>query len=127
MALEHQEGDVEVVFVGKLFGNTVATLHRLREGGRLRDYVAIHGHLDGAATGLKAGAVVREGDLLGYVGDSGSEGIVHLHYEIRQVRDSVDPSVVRSKSLALPNVSIVCDPRNVLPLQAQAGAAPSRP
>ncbi len=119
LPLEHQEGDAEVVFVGKLFGTSVATLHTVREGRRLRDYVVIHGHLDAAAPGVQTGMGVKEGDLLGFVGDTGSEGIVHLHLEVRQLRDGVERSVVRSQALALQTVSIACDPRNVLPLKSQ--------
>jgi hypothetical protein len=118
MALEHQEGDAEVLFVGKLFGNTVITKHTVREGGRLRSYVLLHGHLDAAAPGLSRGqGSLSEGTLLGYVGDSGSEGIVHLHLEARRVRDGVDAAKVVPERLIANEISIVCDPRNVLPMK----------
>ncbi len=116
--LEHQQGDAEVLFVGKLFGTTVLTKHTLREGGRLRDYVVLHGHLDRPAAGLERSPVpVPEGTLLGYVGDTGSEGIVHLHLEIRRVRDEIDLASTVPERLVATEVTIVCDPRNVLPLK----------
>jgi murein DD-endopeptidase MepM/ murein hydrolase activator NlpD len=117
VALEHQQGDAKVVYAGKLFGISVVTQHTVREGGRLRDYVVLHGHLDAIAQGLSVGAPVHEGDLLGYGGDTGSEGLVHLHFEVRQLRDGVEEDKVRSPLLVRPAVSIPCDPRNVLPLK----------
>lgn len=117
--LPHQQGDAEVVFVGTLFGNTVVTLHTVAEAGRNRAYLLIHGHLDAANPKLGPGANVADQAELGVVGDSGSEGRVHLHLEVRQVRDGVDPSLLRASSLADRTVSIVCDPRNVLPMAAQ--------
>ena len=117
LALEHQQGDAEVVYADKLFGISVVTRHTVREGARLRDYVVLHGHLDGIAQGIAAGVTVREGDLLGFVGDTGSEGLVHLHLEVRQVRDGVEAESLRSQMVVRPAVSIPCDPRNVLPLK----------
>jgi murein DD-endopeptidase MepM/ murein hydrolase activator NlpD len=118
IALEHQEGDAEVLFVGKLFGTTVITKHTLREGGRLRDYVVLHGHLDGTAPGLARGqGALPEKTLLGYVGDTGSEGIVHLHFETRRVREGIDLQKTPPERLIANEISVVCDPRNVLPLK----------
>jgi murein DD-endopeptidase MepM/ murein hydrolase activator NlpD len=114
--LEHQEGDAEVLFVGKLFGNTVVTRHTLREGGRLRDYTALFGHLERPAPGVESGRPpLTEGAVVGYVGDSSSPGIVHLHFEIRRVREGVDIAKVAPERLVANDVSVVCDPRNVLP------------
>jgi murein DD-endopeptidase MepM/ murein hydrolase activator NlpD len=122
VALEHQVGDADVVYVGHLFGTTVVTRHTVREGGRLRDYVLLFGHLDAPAAGLTAGRVVKEGELVGYVGDTGSPELVHLHLEARRVRDGVNVAErVRAGtgagSLLDPDATIVCDPRNVLPLK----------
>jgi murein DD-endopeptidase MepM/ murein hydrolase activator NlpD len=117
VALEHQEGSAEVIFRGELFGLTVATSHMVREGGRLREYVALHGHLDATAPGITAGVPAMEGDVLGYVGDTGSPGIVHLHFELRQVRDGVSLSRIDPRRLADNAVSVPCDPRNLLPLR----------
>ncbi len=116
VTLEHQEGGAEVLFVGKLFGNTVVTRHTLREGGRLRDYVVLFGHLERPAPGVETGRpALGEGAVIGYVGDSGSAGIVHLHLEVRRVREGVDIARVPPERLVANDVSVVCDPRNVLP------------
>jgi murein DD-endopeptidase MepM/ murein hydrolase activator NlpD len=115
VALEHQEGSAEVVYVGLLFGTTVVTRHTVREAGRLRDYLLLFGHMDSTAPGIAPGVPLREGDVIGSVGDTGSPGRVHLHLETRRLRDGVDPAKLAPSSLANGASSIVCDPRNVLP------------
>jgi murein DD-endopeptidase MepM/ murein hydrolase activator NlpD len=118
LALEHQEGDAEVLFTGHLFGTTVVTHHALREGGRLRDYVVLFGHLDSIGPGVTPGRALRDGEILGAVGDTGSPELVHLHFEVRRVRDGVDVAhVPAGAQLLAETVSVVCDPRNVLPLK----------
>jgi murein DD-endopeptidase MepM/ murein hydrolase activator NlpD len=117
--LEHQVGDAEVVFVGEVFGNSVVTRHALREGGRLREYVIVFGHLEGPAPGLSKGMNLREGSLVGFVGDSGAPGDVHLHFEVRQVRDGVNAQKLAPGELTKNDKTVVCDPRNVLPLVSQ--------
>jgi murein DD-endopeptidase MepM/ murein hydrolase activator NlpD len=118
VALEHQQGNADVVYVGALFGTTVVTRHTLREGGRLRDYLLLFGHLDAAASGVSVGTTLKDGDLIGYVGDTGSPELVHLHLEVRRVREGIDVSkrTAGGGSLLGGDVSVVCDPRNVLPL-----------
>jgi len=119
-ALEHQQGDADVVYVGPLFGNTVITRHTLREAGRLRDYLVLFGHLDATAPGVTQGVSLKQGDLVGTVGDTGSPELVHLHLEVRRVRDGVDVSKrlhLGPNQLLDNDVSVVCDPRNVLPLR----------
>ncbi len=117
VALEHQVGDADVLYVGPLFGTTVLTRHTVREGGQLRDYVVLFGHLEVAAPGLSAGATLPDGQLVGRVGDTGSPELVHLHLETRRVREGADLRRV-APSLVIDNAtSVVCDPRNVLPLR----------
>ena len=96
----------------------MVTRHTLREGGRLRDYIVLFGHLDSIAAGLAPGASMKEGDPVGAVGDTGSPQLVHLHYEVRRVREGVDLSKVPAGAqLLADSVSVVCDPRNVLPIK----------
>ncbi len=115
--LEHQVGDAVVLHVGTFFGTSVLTRHTLREGGRERDYVLIFGHLEGPAAGLARGQRLAEGALVGYVGDTGSPELVHLHLEARRLRDGVDGEKLVAGRVLQKDVSIVCDPRNVLPLR----------
>jgi Peptidase family M23 len=117
VTLERQRGDADVIYVGPLFGTTVATRHTVREGGQLRDYVLLFGHLDAVAPGIQPGARVKDGDTIGYVGDSGSPSLVHLHLEARRVRDGVDAAKLGASSIVDGSSTVVCDPRNVLPLR----------
>lgn len=117
VSLRGEVGDAEVVYVGPLFGNTVALRHVVRDGERTRTYLALHGHLDHAAPGVARGVTVDPGAVIGFVGDSGAEGIVHLHYEVRLVREGVDPARVDPAALTDQSVSVPCDPRNVLPFR----------
>lgn len=114
--LEHQVGDADVLFVGKLFGNSVVTHHTVREASALRDYLVIHGHLEKPAAGLVRGATVPAGSVVGYVGDSGSPGVVHLHVEVRRAREGVSLLSLAAGELAHNSKTVACDPRNVLPL-----------
>jgi murein DD-endopeptidase MepM/ murein hydrolase activator NlpD len=117
IALDHQDGDAEVLYTGPLFGTTVLTRHTLKEGGQRRDYVLLFGHLDAIAPGLSRGMTLKEGDLVGFVGDTSSPELVHLHLEARRVREGIDLSKYSGGMLIQNEVSIVCDPRNVLPLK----------
>jgi murein DD-endopeptidase MepM/ murein hydrolase activator NlpD len=117
VALEHQQGDADVVYTGPLFGTTVVTRQTVREAGQLRDYLVLYGHMDRVSPGISAGSRVHEGDVIGFVGETGSPELVHLHLETRRVRDGVDVTKKHAGELLQGAVSVVCDPRNVLPLK----------
>jgi murein DD-endopeptidase MepM/ murein hydrolase activator NlpD len=122
--LEHQVGDAEVLYVGPLYGETVVTRHVLREAGVDHDYVLIFGHLDRAADGVRRGRRLTEGATLGFVGNSASPELVHLHLEARRVRDGIDAWKLPGDALHAREFSVVTDPRNVLPLRAASGRSP---
>jgi murein DD-endopeptidase MepM/ murein hydrolase activator NlpD len=120
--LEHQQGGPQLIYAGWLFGNTVVTRHVILEGGERRDYLLVFGHLDAIAPGLNPGVDLRDGDVVGVVGDSGSKGLVHLHFEVRRWRTGTgdSPAAVatgRPDALLSEAESVVCDPRNVLPIR----------
>lgn len=115
IGLDRQLGDAKVVYVGTLFGNSVVTLHVVREGAEKAHYVVVFGHLDHPAAGLERGRMLRAGDLVGFVGDSGSPDLPHLHLEARRIRDGVDPATLTGYQLIARDVTVVTDPRNVLP------------
>jgi murein DD-endopeptidase MepM/ murein hydrolase activator NlpD len=72
------QGNVVKLFTSKEGGLTVYQFDDARE---LCYYYA---HLDRYATGLKAGVLLRRGDVLGYVGSTGnaSPDAPHLHFTI---------------------------------------------
>lgn len=57
------------------------------------DETFVYMHLDDIADGVKAGSVLKKGDLIGYVGDTGNAkgGVTHLHFEIRDGRKATNP------------------------------------
>jgi murein DD-endopeptidase MepM/ murein hydrolase activator NlpD len=64
----------------------------------------VYGHLSGFATGLRTGARVRQGDLIGYVGMTGLATGPHLHYEFKiggVQHDPQGPDVPRYASSSL--------------------------
>jgi murein DD-endopeptidase MepM/ murein hydrolase activator NlpD len=113
--LEHQVDDAEVLYVGPLYGETIVTRHTIREGGAERDYLLVFGHLDHAARDVRRGERLDEGALVGFVGNSDSPELVHLHLEARRVREGVDARKLPGPSLNAREYSVVDDPRNVLP------------
>lgn len=52
-------------------------------------FILLYGHLDGYAPGLREGAPLRRGQLLGYVGTTGNaaEETPHLHFGIQRATD----------------------------------------
>ena len=71
-------GDGTVIHIGKKggYGNLIV----LRHGGI---YNTAYAHLHRYANGLKYGARVKQGDIIGYVGMTGLATGPHLHYEFR--------------------------------------------
>lgn len=68
--------DGKVTFVGRngSFGKLVVIQHGER-------FVTKYAHLNGYARGLRVGTEVRQNDIIGYVGQTGSATGPHLHYE----------------------------------------------
>lgn len=54
-------------------------------------YETAYKHLNGFAKGIRAGARVRQGDIIGYVGNTGLSTGPHLHFEFFQSGRFVDP------------------------------------
>ncbi len=115
LSLEGQEGPAEVAFVGELLGATVVTAHLVRDGGRLRQMLLVHGNLDRPSDRAVVGAPLEAGDELGFVGDSAFRGRPGLYLEARQLREGtslggLDPSRLRDDIISVP-----IDVRNVVP------------
>jgi murein DD-endopeptidase MepM/ murein hydrolase activator NlpD len=78
-----------VLFIGRKggYGNTVILKH-----GQL--YTTLYGHLSRFAH-LKAGAPVKQGQIIGYVGQTGLATGPHLHYEFRINGNYQNPLTVK--------------------------------
>lgn len=75
-------GRIEKLFYSRGGGGIV--LYQRSPDGRLSYYYA---HLAGYAPGIAEGTVVRAGELLGYVGDTGNagKGNFHLHFGVSRM------------------------------------------
>lgn len=113
VTLEGQEGPAEVEFVGELVGLSVVTGHMVREGGRLRQILLVHGYLERVGEHAIVGSSVDDGDVLGLVG-SLPAGRDVLYIEARQVREGANLGTVGPGKLLDDSTSIACDIRNVL-------------
>ncbi|MBT0964064.1 M23 family metallopeptidase [Denitromonas iodatirespirans] len=83
-------GTVEFVGVKGGYGNVVILRHR-------DNISTLYAHMRGFASTVRKGASVSQGDVIGYVGQSGWATGPHLHYEFRVNNVARDPM-----SIALP-------------------------
>jgi murein DD-endopeptidase MepM/ murein hydrolase activator NlpD len=61
----------------------------------LNGYVTAYSHMSGFARGIQAGTKVRQGQVIGYVGNTGLSTGPHLHYEVTINGNFVDPMRIR--------------------------------
>ncbi|MDR1275306.1 MAG: M23 family metallopeptidase [Candidatus Accumulibacter sp.] len=78
--------DGRVEFAGQKsgYGNVIIVKH-------WGAFSTLYGHLSGFAPGIKTGAPVSQGDIIGYVGQTGLATGPHLHYEFRVNSVQVNP------------------------------------
>ena len=74
----HAAGSGIVIVAGQQsgYGNVVMLQHGA-------SYTTVYAHLSRFASGVKSGARVAQGDIIGYVGETGWATGPHLHYEFR--------------------------------------------
>lgn len=70
------------------FGNYVRIRHA-------NGYETAYAHLNGFARGIRAGARVRQGDIIAYVGTTGRSTGPHLHYEVHLKGQPVNPQKLK--------------------------------
>ena len=58
-------------------------------------YVTTYNHMSGFARGIVAGAHVKQGQVIGYLGQSGLATGPHLHYEVIINGNFVDPMAIK--------------------------------
>lgn len=78
------DGTIAYVGDGQGYGNVVRISHA---GNRETRYA----HMSRFADGLKAGMTVKAGDLIGYVGTTGLSTGPHLHFELYQNGEAINP------------------------------------
>ncbi|MCF7201219.1 peptidoglycan DD-metalloendopeptidase family protein [Pseudomonas oligotrophica] len=79
-------GDGKVLLAGRKggYGNTVIIQHGNR-------YRTLYAHMQGFAKGVRNGAAVKQGQIIGYIGTTGLSTGPHLHYEFQVDGVHVDP------------------------------------
>jgi murein DD-endopeptidase MepM/ murein hydrolase activator NlpD len=79
-------GDGVIDFVGPQggYGNVVEIKH-------WNNYSTLYAHMSRFASGMKKGAKVNQGEVIGYVGSTGWSTGPHLHYEFRVNNQPRDP------------------------------------
>ncbi|MEK6531406.1 MAG: peptidoglycan DD-metalloendopeptidase family protein [Deltaproteobacteria bacterium] len=71
------------------YGNTIEIRHN-------NNYATVYAHLSRIAKGVRTGASVEQGEVIGYVGSTGISTGPHLHYEVRVAGRLVNPLSIRS-------------------------------
>lgn len=92
-------GDGHISFLGYRggYGKAVIIDH-------LASYATLYGHLSRFAKGVHPGSLVKQGQIIGYVGDTGESTGSHLHFEIRVNNIPRNPlSVALPKGIPVPN------------------------
>lgn len=86
----HATGDGKIAKSGREngYGNVVMIQHG-------KTYTTVYGHMSRIAKGMQAGASVKQGQVIGYVGMTGLATGPHLHYEFRINGNHVDPLGVK--------------------------------
>ncbi len=108
-------GDGKVVFRGWKggYGRVVVIQHG-------RKYQTVYAHMSRFRRGVRTGSVVRQGQVIGYVGQSGLATGPHLHYEFRVNGRHRNPLTVKlPRSLSLPRRQLAAFKRQTAPLAQQ--------
>jgi len=85
----HAAGDGTVASAGREngYGNAVVLKHGAA-------YSTVYAHLSRFASGIKPGMRVAQGDVIGYVGQTGWATGPHLHYEFRVNNEQRNPMTI---------------------------------
>ncbi len=86
-------GDGRITYAGRngSFGRFVEIKH-------LNNFKTRYAHLYKYAKGIKKGRLVKQGEIIGYVGTSGRSTGPHLHYEVKHKNRTVNPMKLKSQS-----------------------------
>jgi murein DD-endopeptidase MepM/ murein hydrolase activator NlpD len=84
-------GNAKVEVAGRFGAYGIAV--KLQHSGK---YETLYAHMSRLADGIRPGAKVRQGQVLGYVGSTGRSTGPHLHYEVRMNNRPVNPTRVKA-------------------------------
>ncbi len=78
------DGKVKFAGTKNAYGNTVILQHG-------KKFSTLYAHMSKISSKSKVGGRVKQGDVIGYVGNSGRVTGTHLHYEFRVNNKQIDP------------------------------------
>ena len=86
-------GDGRITFAGRngSFGRFIEIKH-------LNNFKTRYAHLYKFSKGIKKGKIVKQGDIIGFVGTSGRSTGPHLHYEVKHKNRTINPIKLRLES-----------------------------
>ena len=84
-------GVVEIAGVNGAYGKYIRIRHN-------NEYKTAYAHLNGFKKGITKGVRVNQGDVIGYVGSTGSSTGPHLHYEIIYQNKQINPLTLKLPS-----------------------------
>ena len=116
-------GDGKISFRGEKngYGNVVEVTHGQK-------YSTLYAHLNGFKGGHKVGSLIKQGEVIGYVGKTGLATGSHLHYEFRIDGAHVNPVTAKlPHSLPLDNALLAKFKSQTSGLVAQLHLARSTP
>jgi len=87
------DGTVDFAGMGNGYGNMVVLKH-------WNNYSTAYAHMSRIGTGMRKGAKVTQGQVIGYVGSTGWSTGAHLHYEFRVANVARDPNALKGLTQA---------------------------
>lgn len=81
-------GTVDIIGPNAGYGNYIRIRHT-------NAFSTAYAHLSGFATGLRKGARVSQGQIIGFVGTTGQSTGPHLHYEVLSGSNQINPLAVK--------------------------------
>lgn len=86
-------GDGRICFAGSSrgYGNTIKIRHS-------NGLVSLYAHQKGFRSGIRNGSSVKQGEVIGYVGNSGLSSGPHLHFGMYSGSTAIDPLSVMKKT-----------------------------
>ena len=86
-------GDGRISFAGRngSYGKFIEIRH-------LNSFSTRYGHLHKFAKNIKKGSIVKQGQIIGYVGNTGRSTGPHLHYEVKHKRRIINPMTLKLPS-----------------------------
>ncbi|MFV0626996.1 MAG: peptidoglycan DD-metalloendopeptidase family protein [Alphaproteobacteria bacterium] len=83
------DGVVQVAKYNGGYGNYIKIRHN-------SEYSTAYGHMQSFAKGVRSGTRVKQGQIIGYVGNTGRSTGAHLHYEVVKNGKRVNPTAIKA-------------------------------